>query len=196
PRARAGGEPHLARGGLAVQDVAHAVGELDCHDAVAGREVDLVGVEGLESSRGALEALVASSDELLSVHRGRGSYTDHSGRDRFRSCRTGTRAPGRGSNPGFPAAVAVRNPIRLRRLGRSGSVSMRSASNTIRNFSSTVPSSSWILLARSGCAVRIRRRRTKARMISMLTRIARGLRRTPESIAMPCSVNASDRYFA
>jgi len=34
------------------------------------------------------------------------------------------------------------------------------------------------------------RRRTNARMISMFTCAARGLRRTLESIATPCSVNA------
>ena len=63
----------------------------------------------------------------------------------------------------------------------------------------TPPDSNWMSYrfsssssrrARSRFVAIISRRRTKARMISMLTRTARGLRKTLESIATPCSVKA------
>lgn len=53
-----------------------------------------------------------------------------------------------------------------------------------------VRSNAVSLCASSSFSAMVRRRRTNARMISMLIAIAVGLFRTDESIATPCSVNA------
>jgi len=84
----------------------------------------------------------------------------------------------------------VPNPILG--LGRSGggSMSLRMASKTTLNWASYLDSSSSSRRARSACVIAIWRRRTNVRMISMLTLIARGLRKTLESMATPRSVKA------
>src|SRR5438094_5944544 len=73
-------------------------------------------------------------------------------------------------------------------------MSSRMASKTALNCTSYRFSSSSSLRARWAWDAVIRRSRTKARMISTLTAIARGLFRTPESIATPCSVKAYGAY--
>ena len=65
------------------------------------------------------------------------------------------------------------------------------ASNTLLNCRSYFISRSSSRLAKSLFEVSHCRNRTKVRMISMLTAIARSLFKTLESIAMPCSVNAN-----
>src|SRR6266566_3033451 len=73
-------------------------------------------------------------------------------------------------------------------------MSSRMASKTALNCTSYRFSSSSSLRARWAWDAVIRRSRTKARMISTLMAIARGLFRTPESIATPCSVKAYGAY--
>jgi len=88
------------------------------------------------------------------------------------------------------------NPIRRR--GGSGSsggaMSWRIASKTTRNWSSYLFSIFASFRARSAWDFSNCRRRTKARMISMLTRTALGLFKTLESMATPCSVKAYGWY--
>jgi hypothetical protein len=72
----------------------------------------------------------------------------------------------------------------------SGIMSARIASKTTLNWLSYLRSSAASLRARSACAPRIWRNRTKARIIPMLTMTARLLRGTLESMATPCSVKA------
>jgi len=71
-----------------------------------------------------------------------------------------------------------------------GAMSSRMASNTTRNWASYFFSSSSSRRARPACADSICRRRTKARIISILTLTARRLLRTLDSMATPCSVKA------
>ena len=72
-------------------------------------------------------------------------------------------------------------------------MSSRIASNTILNCESYFCSSASSLAASSVFDWSSCRSRTNARMISMLTCTARGLRRTLESMATPCSVKAWGR---
>ena len=89
------------------------------------------------------------------------------------------------------------NPI----LGRGGSggaegaISSWIASKTRRNCSSYLDSRSSRRRASSTCDASNARSLTNARMISMLTCMARLLRRTLESMATPCSVKAYGRYL-
>ena len=72
-----------------------------------------------------------------------------------------------------------------------GSISCRKSSKATLICESCVPilfSMRASLLANSSCPTKSFRRRTKARMISMLMRTARWLRSRLESIATPCSV--------
>ena len=74
-----------------------------------------------------------------------------------------------------------------------GAMSWRMASNSVRILSSCpaiLRSRSASLLTRSFCRDIVSRSRTNARMMAILTAIARSLLRTLESIATPCSVNA------
>lgn len=81
------------------------------------------------------------------------------------------------------------NPIRS--FGFSGGfMSSRMASKTTLNWVSYFLSRSLSLRARSLWEARICLRRTKVLMISTLTRMARSLFKTLESMATPCSVNA------
>jgi hypothetical protein len=85
--------------------------------------------------------------------------------------------------------VGGRNPIALRSV-TGGVISSRIASKTTLKFVSYFFSRASSLGRRSSCVTTIWRRFTKARMIAMLTLIARWLRSTLESIATPCSVKA------
>jgi hypothetical protein len=67
---------------------------------------------------------------------------------------------------------------------------LRMASNTALNWESYFRSRLSSFLARSWWLERIARRRTKARMVSMLTWTAWSLRRTLESMATPSWVKA------
>src|SRR5713101_7849306 len=87
------------------------------------------------------------------------------------------------------------NPIGRLDLGSGGAISSRMASNTTLNCASYFLSSAASLRARSALETSRARRRTKARMISMLTRTARLLRSTEESMATPCSVKAYGGYL-
>src|SRR5690606_22962730 len=85
------------------------------------------------------------------------------------------------------------NPIG--RFGRalrasSSAISFLIASKTTANCSSYFSSIASILRASSRLESISRRNCTKVRMIAMLTSTARAERRTLESIATPCSVNA------
>jgi len=85
------------------------------------------------------------------------------------------------------------NPIR--RLALTGGViSSRMASKTTLNWTSYFRSSTASFRASSSLETTNPRSRTKARMMAILTRMARSLLRTEESIATPCSVNAKGRY--
>ena len=79
-------------------------------------------------------------------------------------------------------------PTDLRGVG--GDIISRIASKTTRNCASYFFSSAASFLASPEFDWSICRRRTNARMISMLTCTALGLRRTLDSIATPCSVKA------
>jgi hypothetical protein len=72
-----------------------------------------------------------------------------------------------------------------------GDINWRMASNTLLNCRSYFISSSSSRLAKSLFEVIHCRSLTKVRMISMLTATAGSLFKTLESIAIPCSVNAS-----
>ena len=72
-------------------------------------------------------------------------------------------------------------------------MSSRIASKTIRNWVSYFCSSASTFRRSSVTEPAIRRSRTKARTISMLTCTARSLRRTLASIATPCSVKTCGR---
>jgi len=85
-------------------------------------------------------------------------------------------------------------PIRLPG-GVPGSMSSRMAWNTTLNWASWRFSRASSFWARSALDSSICLSRTNARMISMLTRTARELRRTLESIATPCSVKAWGGYL-
>jgi len=78
----------------------------------------------------------------------------------------------------------------IRRLGprSGGAISSRMASNTTLNCRSYLCSRSASLRASSTLVASMSRSATKVRMIWMLTRTARSLRSTLESIATPCSV--------
>ena len=69
-------------------------------------------------------------------------------------------------------------------------MSFRIALKTTLNRASYFRSNVFSFCANSACAMTSLRRRTKARMISMLAAIARLLLSTLDSIATPCSVNA------
>lgn len=79
-------------------------------------------------------------------------------------------------------------------FGCGGDIRARIASKTTLNCASYLFSRACSFLARSAFVESILRSRTNARMISMLTSIARRLRRTIESIATPCSVKARGGY--
>jgi hypothetical protein len=64
------------------------------------------------------------------------------------------------------------------------------ASNTTLNCASYFFSSATRFFESSALLCKTCRSRTKARMISTFTWIARGLFKTPDSMATPCSVNA------
>ena len=76
-RAVDGREPHLARRPLAVQDEAHPVGELERQLAIAGRVIDLVGIEAFEPRRNALQTGLGAPLILLRVHRAHAGTLAH-----------------------------------------------------------------------------------------------------------------------
>lgn len=82
-----------------------------------------------------------------------------------------------------------RKPIRFP-SGGGGSMSWRMASKTTVNWPSYFFSSAASLRPRSSTDAAMARSFTNARMISTLTAMARGLRRTLDSMATPCSVKA------
>jgi len=91
---------------------------------------------------------------------------------------------------------STRNPIRL--FGGPGSgdtINRRIASKTILNWASYFFSNASSLRASSVWEASILRRRTKARMISILTLMALSLFNTLDSINIPCSVKAYGRYL-
>jgi len=91
------------------------------------------------------------------------------------------------------AQQAGRTDHPLEHVPTGGVMSCRIASNSVRIPSSCpaiLRSRSARLVTRSFCSDIVSRSRTNARMIAILTAIARSLLRTLESMATPCSVNA------
>lgn len=94
----------------------------------------------------------------------------------------------------YPLDFLKRKPISLRG-GTAGFMSLRMASKTTLNLASYFCSKSFNRFASLVFDASIRRKRTKVRIISTLTEIARLLRKTLESIATPCSVKAIGAYL-
>ena len=74
-----------------------------------------------------------------------------------------------------------------------GAISFRITPKTTLNLASYFRSNVFSFRTSSVCAMTSRRRRTKARMISMLAATAGLLLSTLDSMATPCSVNAYGR---
>jgi len=105
----------------------------------------------------------------------------------FRPDRPPVRRGRRTRYAGPPAST--RKPMERRDFSGEA-MSCRIASKTPLNCASYRFSSSSSRRARSRLVATSSRSRTKARMISMFTRAAGGLRSTLDSIATPCSVKA------